>query len=374
MDFKKLDFHSNNYLEKIGIIREDGKYYTFIKFLNYRKHKVELVRNKEQKLKEIYDNIALSRNGRDSFYFKVREKYGNITKEFCFDWLKKQHNYQMHLLQRREPALKPVAYNRINKLWQVDLIDMKGFGGPQNRNKKWIMTVIDVFSKYAFAEPMPNKSALTCRITLEKILDKGFDITEHYPTLVQSDNGPEFINAEFELLFDVFEITHVRTPTYMPQAQGAVERFNRTLKGLIFANMTRNGNKKWCDDLPILVKNYNNSYHSAVRDKPVNLHKYGKKNKKQIKLIAGLRDDLLKNNISYAPLKIGDKVRLHIMTNKETRKNIFRKKYVAQWSEKIYTVSKVIAEYSEKMKPKYEIKDGNKIIGKYYRHDLELIS
>mgnify|MGYP001258257785 CR=1 FL=1 len=89
MDFKKLDFHSNNYLEKIGIIREDGKYYTFIKFLNYRKHKVELVRNKEQKLKEIYDNIALSRNGRDSFYFKVREKYGNITKEFCFDWLKK---------------------------------------------------------------------------------------------------------------------------------------------------------------------------------------------------------------------------------------------------------------------------------------------
>lgn len=74
MDFKKLDFHSNNYLEKIGIIREDSKYYTFIKFLNYRKHKVELVRDedKEQKLKEIYDNIALSRNGRDSFYFKVR--------------------------------------------------------------------------------------------------------------------------------------------------------------------------------------------------------------------------------------------------------------------------------------------------------------
>ena len=121
-------------------------------------------------------------------------------------------------------------------------------------------------------------------------------------------------------------------------------------------------------------KNYNNSYHSTIHDKPINIHKRGKKNRKQVKLIANLKDELLKSNISYPALKIGDKVRLHILTKKETRKDIFRKKYVPQWSKKIYTVRYVVGDKSGKIKPKYEIVDGNKIIGTYYRHDLQLIS
>lgn len=379
MNFDKIQYHSKNYLEKHNIFIENNKIFTTIKFGNKRKQKVEILpdNEKEQRLKELYADRETSRNGRDSFYSKVREKYANITKEFTFDFLKKQTNYQLHLIQPREKTLKPVAYKGINKLWQIDLIDMKKFRSPQNRNKKWILTVIDVFSKYAWAVAMPNKKSYTTRQALEKILDNGYDMTKDYPTMIQSDNGKEFINADFKYLFKVFGITHYRTPSHLPQAQGIIERFNKTLKSLIFSNMTANSNRKYVDDLPILVRNYNNSIHSTIRDKPINIHKKNRKSVKQVKLLENIKENWIKKTHTYPEIKIGDSVRVHILTKSAERQNaIFSKKYLPQWSREIYKVNYILAAESNKVKPTYQLLDSKgKFIHKtFYRHDLQLVN
>jgi hypothetical protein len=376
MDFEKMEYHSKAFLEKHGIMKEGDKFYIFIKFGNYRKHKVELAKDKDKALQELYDDRGISRNGRDTFYNKVREHYGNISREKTFDFLKKQPNYQMHLIQPREKSVKPVAYDKINRLWQIDLVDMKKFKYPMNRNKAWILTVIDVFSKFAWAVALPNKGGFTIQQALDKILNIGYDMTSNYPKLIQSDNGGEFVNGYMNHLLEVFGITHVKTQSYLPQAQGIIERFNKTLKGLIFSNMSQNNNKLYVDDLAMLVNNYNNSYHSTIRDKPINIHKEKRKSVKQVKILQKIKDDWMKTNFSYPEIKIGDRVRVHILTRKTDRKKkTFAKKYLAQWSKEIYTVNYIIGVGSTKVKQTYQlINDYGKLLHRtYYRHDLKVI-
>lgn len=369
--YDKLLNHSKNFLEKHSIIKEQGKLFIFVKY-NGRKTKVEIIRpsNKNNVLKILYEDPLTTKNGRDSFYAKVREKYANISREYTFNWLKGQENYQLHLIQPRERILRPSSDKKINSKWQIDLIDMSNYSGPTNRNQKWILTVIDVFSKYAWAAEMPNKKAFTIRENLEEILNLGHDITGNYPDIIQSDNGGEFINKDMKYLLETFEIKHLRIPTYLPQANGIIERFNRTLKQMIFSNFTKTGTTKWVDMLQIFIKSYNNSIHTTIKDKPINIHKPDRNPTKQQKLVEKRNSEWLSKSNSYAPLEVGDKVRVHILTEGSERKNLkFAKKYVPQWSKDIYKVRYVQGLYSKKVRPTYTIETGET----FYRRDLQKI-
>lgn len=376
--YDKLMAHTNAFLKKLGYEKFDGKLYTYIVFGPYRRHRVEVVPPRQIKtvLDGLYKNILTTKNGRDSFFAKVREHYSNISREEVFNYLKKQENYQLHLVQPREKLVKPLNIKKINQRWQIDLILMKGYSGPLNKNMKYILTVIDVFSKYAWAAAMPNNKGFTTRKYLEEILNLNHSMTYNYPTTIQSDNGVEFVNKDFDYLFKVFEIKHIRSPPYLPQMNACIERFNKTLKQAIFANMTKNNNKKWVDDLPAILENYNNSIHTTLKDKPINIHKFKKQSIKQQKLVDKKIENFISTTRSYAPLEKNDKVRIHILTNKEERKEaVFAKKYVPQWSREIYTIKYITGEQSAKVKPTYQLRDeNNKIVNKtFYRHDLQKI-
>ena len=50
-----------------------------------------------------------------------------------------------------------------------------------------------------------------------------------YPNTLVSDNSPQFTSSDFEIYFLEHNIKHQLTSPYWPQANGKVERFNRTL-------------------------------------------------------------------------------------------------------------------------------------------------
>ncbi|MEM3062435.1 MAG: integrase core domain-containing protein, partial [Nitrososphaerota archaeon] len=56
---------------------------------------------------------------------------------------------------------------------------------------------------------------------------------------------------------------------YNPQSQGQIERFNRTLKNLIFRHFTLYNTKIWKDSLQQFVESYNNTVHSSTQAKPL---------------------------------------------------------------------------------------------------------
>lgn len=353
--------HNNIFLEKHGFFKFDEKLYTYIAFGPYKKKKVLIVQPSKINtyLSLLYSTPAFRKNGRDSFFNTVREFYGNITREQVFNFLKQQENYQLHVIQPREKTVKLSNEKKINTKWQIDLIDMSNY--PKS-GYKWILTVIDCFSKYAWALPLKNKESFTVRENLEIILNKGHDLTKNYPATIQSDNGKEFVNKDFEFLFDVFNIKHIFIPAYNPQSNGMIERFNRTLKNSIFQTDVKN----WVNNLEILINKYNNSIHSSIKDKPINIHKLNRVSIKQQKMV----DDKINNQKSfkYPLLKIGDKVRVHVSTDKDYRKNqLFTKKYLPRWSKEIYTVKYI----TSGIKDTYQLKNEKEVIDKtFYRRDL----
>ena len=81
----------------------DGKLYIEIKSksANLRKKLVEVIapRDRDAKLKALYENPETTKNGRDSFYHRILTLYANIPRRYVQRWLEKQENYQLHLLQ-----------------------------------------------------------------------------------------------------------------------------------------------------------------------------------------------------------------------------------------------------------------------------------
>jgi len=73
-------------------------------------------------------------------------------------WLMKQNTYTLHKQKRKFFQRNKVLAEKVNEQYQADLVDMQMFH-RNNAGNKYILTVVDVFSKYAFAIPLKSKTS-----------------------------------------------------------------------------------------------------------------------------------------------------------------------------------------------------------------------
>ena len=103
--------------------------------------------------------------------------------------------------------------------------------GPFERAEpacRFVITLVDYFSKWPEVQFCPN-------VTTGRVTDllRAIFAREGYPDSIVSDNGPQFVSAEFEKFLQVRGIKHHLVSAYYPQSNGQVERFNCTLKGFL---------------------------------------------------------------------------------------------------------------------------------------------
>ena len=139
-----------------------------------------------------------------------------------------------------------------------------------------------------------------------------------------------------------------------------VERFNRTLKTMMWKYFYSKGTYNWVDVLDELTKNYNNTKHSRILMKPADVNK-SNENLVWITLYGSAMGKL-----PLPKFRVGDTVRI------SKYKIIFSKGYEANFTEEIFKISKVFREYPNM----YEIEDheGEPIIGKFYEEELSAIN
>ena len=77
------------------------------------------------------------------------------------------------------------------EILQLDIVDLSNLA-TANKNYKYLLVAIDVYSRLAFVVPMKNKTATAVNTAIIEILDQ----TE--PTIINCDNGSKFINAAFK--------------------------------------------------------------------------------------------------------------------------------------------------------------------------------
>ena len=90
------------------------------------------------------------------------------------------------------------------------------------------------------------------------------------PEVVHSNNGTCFTSRVFEQFCSQHGIRHTKSTAYHPQANDAVERFNRTL-GEILAKVIDSNHTTWQNHLTQVQLAYNTSYHESIGDIPYKL-------------------------------------------------------------------------------------------------------
>ena len=160
-----------------------------------------------------------------------------------------------------DPAHALFTYNPRARVWntivetgvghgmQMDLMDMSKIA-TRNKNFSWIVCIIDVFSRYAWAFPIKRKTqqcVYDCLKTWLESLSKP-------PKRLTSDAGNEFTNARVRRLLHKFDIIPYVNQAGDKTTTGIVERFNRTLRDLMGRNFTRLQKLHWVEDLPKLIQ------------------------------------------------------------------------------------------------------------------------
>jgi len=255
---------------------------------------------------------------------------------------------ELHASVRKNFPRRHVIVRGYDDLWQADIVEMLPYS-RFNRGHHYILTVIDVLSKYAWAVPLKSKAGNETAEAIARIIRE----SERCPKNLQTDMGKEFYNADVQRLVKKHGINHYST--YSVLKASVVERFNRTLKNNMWKMFTLHGNYKWLDALPRLVSDYNARKHRTIGMRPVDV----------TPAVAERLLTTVYNRIKIAgpaKFKVGDSVRV------SKYKTIFEKGYTPNWTTEVFKIVKV-----QRTNPvTYLLEDyrGKSVAGAFYEREL----
>ena len=237
-----------------------------------------------------------------------------------------------------------------DECWSIDLIDRSSLS-KYNKNYKFIFTIIDNHTKYAWAIPLKDKSGKSTTTALKSLIEK----TKRKPDKIWSDRGKEFYNKTFLDFIKQNEIQIYSTNSDLKAV--FVERFNRTLLDLIKKPMYIEGKACWLNHLDTAMEKYNNRVHGTTKMTPFEMST-------NQKLIPNNTEGALRSNFKNKQPKfqVGDYVRV------PDKRNLYSKGYTTNWNRELFKIHK-----NNNTNPvTYSLVDENneQIEGKYYEQEL----
>ena len=227
-----------------------------------------------------------------------------------------------------KPPRKNYATNKtdvyhIDDIWSLDILDLKDYGPENNRGYRYVLVVIDNFSKFGWTIPLKNKNAQTIKDSFENILIN----SKRSPNLIETDRGKEFYDNIFQDFLNKNDIKLYSRNTSL----GAVfaECFNRTIRDLLKKIVFEQGDAKWIDILPTITKQYNNRIHSSTKLTPIQASL--KKN-----------EGYVYKNLLDKRKKVKPKFQINDLVRTADLKRTFSKRDTTNWSYKLYKITEII--------------------------------
>ena len=223
---------------------------------------------------------------------------------------------ELHKLIIRKFEKRRVYSTLKDDIWGADLADMQLLS-KYNKGIRFLLCVIDIFSKYAWVVPFKNKKGISTVKAFQIILKQ----SNRKPNKIWVDKGSEFYNAYLKKWLRDNDIV-----MYSIHNKGkfvVAERIIRTLKSKIYKYITSISKNVYIDKLHDIADEYNNTYHTTIKMKPVD-----------VKDNTYINADKEINN-KDPKFKVGDHVRI------SKYKNIFAEGYMPNWSEEVFVIKKV---------------------------------
>lgn len=300
---------------------------------------------------EFYENVELpaSFGGVDAVF---RAAKGSLSKNKIKKKFESVDAYTLHKPLRKNFRRNRVIVYSVDQQWQADLVDMTHLQ-RHNNGYRYILTCIDILSKYAWGIPLKEKTGNAIVTAFQKIFQ------ERKPQSLQTDRGTEFTNRKFQTFL---KDNNVRFFTTFNTTKASVcERLNRTIKTKMWKYFTSKNTFKYIDVMDGIMKSYNATYHSSIKRAP---NEVNKENERDVWFALYGELEYLKK--TPCQLKEGDVVRV------SKAKLTFEKGYESNWTEEIFVVTKC----EQRLQlPVYRIKDllGEPIQGTFYIEELQKV-
>ena len=304
-----------------------------------------------QKLKKIFYNPNhIASYGSIKNLYKATNK--TIPLKIIKKWLSSQDTYTAHKPIKHKFFKRKVLARGIDYQIQADLIDMQDIK-KYNKNFKYILTAINIFSRKAVAIPLKFKNSIEMIRGMKIVMKKLKPFKK-----IQTDQGTEFFNKKVQSYLKESKIIHFFTASDLKSS--IVERFNRTLKEKIYKHFTATTSLNYLNVLPKLVNSYNNKIHRSIGTSP---NKVNKNNEKKIWNFQ-YKHYLNKKQQKFK-FKINDNVKL------VKYKGILGKGYLPKWTNETF----IITDRLNTNPPTYKIRDSddNFIKGSFYEPELQQV-
>jgi hypothetical protein len=297
-------------------------------------------------------------------YLKTKTKETKNTKESKVNQKKNiQLAIELHKQFKRPKQLRKVYFKSKDNIWNADLIIM-----PEQENYKYILTIMDGYTRYAWTVPLKDKKGETVANAFKDVMKK----SKRKPNKLWVDQGKEFYNQHMYSLRDTNgdklfkfkdedilkkdENGEYKNNIYSVFNFGknpVIERFNKTLTNKLWKQFTVQGNQKWLNILQKTTSKYNNSIHRTIGTTP----SLASKNPSLVKIQTETHDN------KKPKLKINDRVRIF------KYKNRFEKGYKGYWTKEIFKITKI----NQTNPITYQIEDLNNenIRGSFYKEELQ---
>lgn len=171
--------------------------------------------------------------------------------------LQKLRGFALHRPIRIKFRRNKIWAHYSNAIWGADLWDCQKFA-RFNNNYRFVLFVIDSFSKFLYTVPVKNKSSSSMVPAFQKV----FRMAKAKPRMLHVDNGIEFYS---NVMKDFFKRNGIKVYSIHSIFKSAIcERVIRTLVSKIYRFMTEKDTKEFIKQLQPLTAAYNSSYHRSI--------------------------------------------------------------------------------------------------------------
>ena len=211
----------------------------------------------------------------------------------------------------------------IDEIWRLDILDLKDYDLEYNRGYRYVLVIIDNFSKIGWTVPIKNKNAQTIKDSFEHILIS----SKRKPNSIENDRSKE----SYKIIFQDFlnknniKIYSIKTDLCAVFA----EQFSSVIRDLLKHIAFERGDGDWIDILHTITKQYIIRIHSSTKLTPIQASL--KKN-----------EGYVYNNLLDKRKKIKPKYEISDLVRTADLKKTFSKGDTANWSFKLYTIKKIL--------------------------------
>jgi len=316
----------------------------------------------QEYLKNIYfdPKTPASFSGLEKIWTHIKtdpNKPPEVTKEKLKQWLEKQETYQVFTRPPRKYDTEAIIVESIGEICDADILQLPGDSPKLNKNFKFLLAVIDLFSRKVWAKLLKTKASSETAKAFEEILNDGLVCQN-----LRTDAGGEFKGHKFQEMLKKKKIRH--TIAYGAVKANYIERWNRTFQDKLYRWMYENNTRVFVNIIPKLVQSYNDTVHSTTGFAP---NKVTPENSMELyeRVYIPLLNKKAASKRNYA-FRVGQLVRLSLFKDK------FKRGYTQNYSEEVFKIHSRIPSHPAR----YKITDlkNEKVSGSFYEQELKAVN